>query len=117
MKLIWTVDGQKAVTFINGYKPECDMLFVHINWNGEGGMYLISKEIQAEILTKYGKDFYFKLPKQGTNPRGVEITNEAIIKLIEHQETKKVKIDWFRSDNQKHTPYDRWVDLWKDDKI
>ena len=117
VKLIWTVDTQKALEFINTYKAECDMLFVHINWNGDGGMYLISKEVQTEILNKYGKEFYFKLPKQGTNPRGVEITNEAINKLTEHSQTKMIKINWFRkSDNENYTPYDRLVELWKDEK-
>jgi hypothetical protein len=116
VKLIWTVDAQKALEFMNTYKSECDMLFVHINWNGYGGMYLIPKEVQIEILNQYGKEFYFKLPKQGTNPRGVEITNEAINKLIEHHNTKMIKIYWFRNNNEKYTPYDRWVDLWKDEK-
>lgn len=85
------------------------MLFVHINWNGDGGMYLIPKEVQTEILNQYGKEFYFKLPQQGTNPRGVEITNDAINKLTEHSQTKMIKINWFRSDNENYTPYDRWV--------
>ncbi len=116
VKLIWTVDAQKALEFINKYKAECDMLFVHINWNGDGGMYLIPKEVQTEILNQYGKEFYFKLPKQGTNPRGVEITNQAINKLTEHSQTKMIKINWFRGDDENYTPYDRWVDLWKDEK-
>lgn len=114
VKLIWTVDSQKALEFINTYQAECDMLFVHINWNGEGGLYLIPKEVQTEILTQYGKEFYFKLPKQGTNPRGVEITNKAINELVKHNQTKMINISWFRSDNQNYTPYDRWIDLWKD---
>ncbi|MBM3467578.1 MAG: type II restriction endonuclease subunit R [Alphaproteobacteria bacterium] len=116
VKLIWTVDAQKSSEFINTYKAGCDMLFVHINWNGYGGMYLIPKEVQTEILSQYGKEFYFKLPKQGTNPRGVEITNKAINKLTEHNKTKMIKINWFRSENKSYTPYDKWVDLWKDKK-
>jgi len=117
VKLIWTVDAQKALEFINTYKAECDMLFVNINCNGDGGMYLMPKEVQTEILNQYGKEFYFKLPKQGTNPRGVEITNEAINKLKEHSKAKMIKINWFCSGNENYTLYDRWVDLWKDEKI
>ena len=79
-------------------------------------MYLIPKEVQTEILNQHGKEFYFKLPKQGTNPRGVEITNEAINKLTKHSQTKMIKINWFRSDNESYKPYDKWVDLWKDEK-
>lgn len=111
VKLIWTVDAQKALEFINTYKAECDMLFVHINCNGDGGIYLIPKEVQTEILNQYGKEFYFKLPKQGTNPRSIEITNEAINKLTEHSKAKMIKINWFCSGNENYTLYDRWVDL------
>jgi hypothetical protein len=117
VKLIWTVDAQSALEFINNYKAECGMLFVHINWNGEGVLYLILKEVQTEILNEYGKEFYFKLPKQGTNPRGVEITNKAINELVKHNQTKMINISWFRSDNQNYTPYDRWVELWNDDEL
>jgi len=31
VKLIWTVDPQKAKHFLNNYNPSCDMLLVHIN--------------------------------------------------------------------------------------
>lgn len=113
VKLIWTVDAQKALEFINNYSPNCDILFVHINWGGKGAIYLLSKERQQEILSKHGKEFYFKLPKQGTNPRGVEITNEAINKLVEHSTTKKVEIDWNRDNSINYNAYDRWVDHWR----
>ena len=114
VKLIWTVDAQKALAFINNYSPECDILFVHINWGGKGAMYLLSKEGQKEILKKYGKAFYFKLPKAGINPRGVEITNEAINKLVEHSSTKKIEIDWNRDESVEYNSYARWVDHWKE---
>ena len=88
---------------------------MHINWVGKGAMYLLSKEGQQEILSKHGKEFYFKLPKQGTNPRGVEITNEAINRLVEHPTTKKIEIDWNRDDSVDYNAYDRWVDNWKEE--
>jgi len=115
VKLIWTVDAQKALEFINNYKVSCDMLFIHINWNGSGGMYLISKAAQTEVLQETGKELYFKLPKQGTNPRGVEITNMAINKLVNHATTKRIFIDWLRNESNGYSPYDRWIELWKDD--
>jgi hypothetical protein len=114
VKLIWTVDAQKSLEFINHYSPECDMLFVHINWQGKGGLYLIPKEVQQETLFEFGKEFYFKLPKAGTNPRGVEITNQAINKLAEHTATKKIEIDWTRADSVQYSSYDRWVEKWKE---
>jgi hypothetical protein len=114
VKLIWTVDAHKALEFINNYSPECDILFAHINWNSQGAIYLLSKESQKEVLKKYGKEFYFKLPKAGTNPRGVEISNEAIRKLVDHNSTKKIDIDWKRDDTIKYNSYDRWVDEWNE---
>lgn len=113
VKLIWTVDAEKALEFIENYSPECDVLFVHINWSGCGALYFLSKEGQQEILAQYGKEFYFKLPKQGTNPRGVAITNEAINKLIEHPTTKKLEIIWNRDESIKYNSYDRWLEHWK----
>lgn len=112
VKLIWTVDAQKALEFINNYSPECDILFAHIKWDSQGAIYLLSKESQKEVLKQFGKEFYFKLPKAGTNPRGVEISNDAIRKLVEHNSTKKIDIDWKRDDTIKYNSYDRWVDEW-----
>lgn len=113
VKLIWTVDASKALQFIDKYSPECDILFAHINWNSTGALYLLSKEAQKEVLIECGKNLYFKLPKEGTNPRGVEISNLAIRKLVEHQSTKKIEIDWKRNDDIEYNNYDRWVDEWK----
>ncbi len=115
VKLIWTVDAQKALEFINNYSPECDILFAHINWNNQGAIYLLSKESQKQVLEEYGKEFYFKLPKAGTNPRGVEISNDAIRMLVEHNSTKKIDIDWTRDETIKYNSYDRWVDEWNEE--
>lgn len=115
VKLIWTVDAQKALEFIKNYSPECDMLFAHINWEGKGGIYLLSKKAQKEVLQKLGKKSYFKLPKKGTNPRGVEITSQAINKLVEYSATKKIEIDWKRDNSIKYNTYDRWVEHWQDE--
>src|ERR1043166_511347 len=35
IKLIWTVDAQKAIQFSQNYKPTCDLIVVQINWNGK----------------------------------------------------------------------------------
>lgn len=115
VKLMWTVDAQKALEFINNYSPECDILFAHINWNNQGAIYLLSKESQKQVLEEYGKEFYFKLPKAGTNPRGVEISNDAIRMLVEHNSTKKIDIDWTRDETIKYNSYDRWVDEWNEE--
>lgn len=113
IKLIWTVDAQKSLEFIDYYKAECDMIFVHINWLNQGGIYFIPKQAQSEILKTLGKDNYFKLPKQGTNPRGVEITSDALVILTQHPQAQKIDITWKRNDTLEYTPYQRWIDLWQ----
>ena len=115
VKLIWTVDPTKAKEFLNKYKPSCDMLFVQVNWEGgEGGFYYIAKETQEIIFDKIGRENYIKLPKEGTNPRGVEITNNALEALLVDENTKVIPIEWKKREVQYDT-YDRWVKLWEED--
>jgi Restriction endonuclease ThaI len=94
VKLVWTVDAQKSQAFIEQYQPHCDILLAHINWHGDGA-------------------FYFKLPKLGTNPRGVELSTDALRQLASCAATKKIAIHWSRSPITNYTPYDRWVELWQ----
>lgn len=113
VKLIWTVDAQKSLEFMNSYQATSDMIFVHIHWLNQGGIYFIPKQAQYEVLTCMGKEIYFKLPKQGTNTRGIEITTDALISLIQHHLTQKIDIIWNRDKNLEYTPYQRWIDLWQ----
>ncbi|GAA9267720.1 hypothetical protein HpHA227_03990 [Helicobacter pylori] len=78
IKLIWTTDALKIQEFIESYKPNTDILFVHVCWGKEGGFYYIPSAIQQGVLTTKSKEFYFKLPKSGTNSRGVEISKLAL---------------------------------------
>jgi len=114
VKLIWTVDAEKARQFSEAHQPMCDMLFVQINWGKEGGFFYIPIKVQKRLFDKIGRKSYIKLPKAGTNPRGIEITKEALIALVEDKETKVIKINWQRSEI-KFNPYSRWIDLWKDE--
>ncbi|OGC75530.1 MAG: hypothetical protein A2145_05470 [candidate division Zixibacteria bacterium RBG_16_40_9] len=57
---------------------------------------------------------YIKLPKPGTNPRGVEITKEALLNLVEDSQTKNIILEWQRTKID-FNPYKRWVDLWKEE--
>ncbi len=41
VKLIWTVDPQKAIEFRKDYYPHFDILLVQINWGGFGGFYYL----------------------------------------------------------------------------
>ena len=114
VKLIWTVDAEKARQFSEEYHPHCDILFVQINWGQSGGLYYIPQKVQKKLFDKIESKQYIKLPKAGTNPRGVEITKEALTKLVEDSETESIKINWQRSEI-KFNPYSRWIDLWKDE--
>lgn len=114
VKLIWTVDSQKAKEFLEDYYPHCDILLVQINWNDLGGFYYIPLGVQKRLFDKIGKQNYIKLPKPGTNPRGVEITKDALSALVTDSESRKIEINWQRT-KMDLNPYKRWVDLWRED--
>jgi hypothetical protein len=114
VKLIWTVDTQKAKEFLENYYPRCDILLVQIVWNCRGGFYYIPLEGQKKLFEELGREKYIKLPKPGTNPRGVEITKEALLRLVQDRETRFIEIDWQKSKIDYH-PYKRWVDYWSEE--
>jgi hypothetical protein len=114
VKLIWTVDAQKAIEFREVYYPHYDILLVQINWNATGGFHYIPLRAQKKLFDKIGRQNYIKLPKVGTNPRGVEITKEALSSLVEDTECKKIIIDWQRTKIEFNS-YKRWVDLWREE--
>lgn len=110
VKLIWTVDAQKAREFRESYYPHCDMLLVQINWNDTGGFYYTPLQAQKRLFDKIGRQNYIKLPKPGTNPRGVEITKEALSSLVEDSMSRRIVINWQRT-KVEFNSYKRWVDL------
>ncbi|GAA7185804.1 hypothetical protein HpCS39_14900 [Helicobacter pylori] len=113
IKLIWTTDALKIQEFIENYKPNTDILFVHVCWGKEGGFYYIPSAIQQGVLTTKSKEFYFKLPKSGTNSRGAEISKLALLECIAHKDTLRIPIFWERTNNLKHSPYDKYLELWQ----
>ena len=112
VKLIWTVDPQKAREFYDTYYPGADVIFVRINWGSNGGFYFIPTSAQEETFQKLRKERYIKLPKQGTNPRGVEISKEALYEILHHKQTHTFPVQWQKVDI-KVDPYKRWVDYWR----
>lgn len=114
VKLIWTVDQQKAQEFMQAYYPKNDMLLIQINWGGDGGFFYVPKQAQIDVFNEIGRDNYIKLPKVGTNPRGVEISKEALAKLSSHALSRSISINWQRKE-LKISSYKKWVDLWKED--
>jgi hypothetical protein len=114
VKLIWTVDAEKAKEFREKYHPHCDILLVQINWEDVGGFYYIPLEVQKRVFDRMGRQNYIKLPKPKTNPRGVEITKKALMSLIEDRDTRRIEINWYRTKIE-FNAYKRWVDLWRED--
>ncbi len=114
VKLIWTVDSYKAKEFSENYNPHYDILFIHINWDNIGGFHYIPWEVQKKLYDRIGRQNYIKLPKSGTNPRGVEINKEALSRLIADAESYNIPINWKKT-NTEFNSYKRWVDLWMED--
>ena len=113
VKLIWTVDAQKAREFRENYYPHCDILLVQISWGSIGGFYYIPLEAQKHLFDRIGREGYIKLPKVGTNPRGVEITKEALSSLVKDELSRVIEIRWQKK-RIDYNPYKRWVDYWKE---
>ena len=113
VKLIWTVDAQKAREFRENYYPHYDILLIQINWGGTGGLYYIPVEAQQKLFDRVGRNEYIRLPKPGTNPRGVEITQEALTSLVNDKLSRSVKIKWQKTEID-YNPYKRWVDYWRE---
>lgn len=114
VKLIWTVDEQKALEFAKNYKPTYDILLTNIKWGKSGCFYYIPQSSQLKVFKKLRKEQYFKLPKAGTNPRGVEITEEALKLIVKDKDVMSIDINWIRSE-MNYDAYDRWVELWHQD--
>ena len=114
VKLIWTVDAQKAREFRETYYPHCDIILIQINWGSIGGFYYIPLEAQKKLFDRVGRDGYIKLPKPGTNPRGVEITKDALSSLVKNNLSKAIEINWQKTKIDCN-PYKRWVDYWRED--
>ena len=76
--------------------------------------YYIPLEAQRKLFDRIGGEGYIKLPKPGTNPRGVEITKEALSSLAEDEISKAIEISWQKIEVA-YNPYKRWVDYWRED--
>ncbi len=114
VKTAWTVDAESSARFIESYAPKCDILFVQIWWGEDkDSFFFIPIEVQNETFRKLGKGKYLKMPKAGTNPRGVEFSKDAINMMLSSPRTLRIKINWVKQDI-KYDVYKRWVDFWKE---
>jgi len=114
VKLSWTVDAAKAREFRESYYPSCEMLLVQIEWGRTGEFWYIPLEAQCEVFDRLGRQRYIKLPKPGTNPRGVEITREALEMVVAEDGVRGIDIHWERR-HIEYDPHKRWVDYWQGD--
>jgi len=115
IKLIWTVDAQKALAFKNTYTPKCDLMLAQIVWGGSGHLFLFSSKSQNDVLQEIGRDRYIKLPKEGTNPRGAEITAEALNLLTQCDDTRVIEINFIRGEIDYREVYTKWLDAWREE--
>lgn len=115
VKLIWTVDHQKALDFKNTYVPSCDMLLAKICWGKTGKLLLFSKESQVKILNQIGRDKYIKMPKENTNARGVGISAAALTLLEKCEDTRIIDINFTRGKIDYREVYTKWLDAWRDE--
>jgi len=113
VKLVWTVDPQKVAEFVDTYSPTCDLLFIQIRWGELGRFCYIPVEVQEAVLNRLGKRRYIVPPKQGTNPRGVEISREALEASINDSRSKTIPIHWIKVETT-YNPYDRWIEYWEE---
>ena len=114
IKVIWTVDAEKAKEFREKYYPSCDILLVRIKWDGIGGLYYIPLQAQRRLFDEIGRENYIKLPKAGTNPRGVEIAKNVLERLTADRQSKQIEINWQKS-KVEFNAYKRWLDLWREE--
>uniref|UniRef100_A0A7C5X0N8 Type II restriction endonuclease subunit R n=1 Tax=Thermocrinis ruber TaxID=75906 RepID=A0A7C5X0N8_9AQUI len=115
VKIVWTVDWLKVEEFVKNYTPSCDLIFIQVVWNNTGVFSYVPLRVQREIFNSYGVERYFKLPTRGTNPRGIEISSEALGTCISHPLSVNIEIDWRVSDKINYDPYVRWVELWQEE--
>ena len=91
------------------------MLFIRVVWGGISEFCYIPKEVQLDTFDRFGRRAYIKLPKPGTNPRGVEITGDALIANIKDKRSRSFLISWSKTDTG-YNPYERWVEYWQKEK-
>ena len=114
VKLTWTVDATSARRYYDQYYPVCDIIFAQISWGQTGGLYYLPFEAQEEVFGSVGREGYLVLPKPETNPRGVEVSAEALRAVCSHNRSRLIEIRWERSAEDR-SPYKRWVEYWRED--
>lgn len=120
VKLVWTSDREQINKFCSSYIPASELLYVNIIWDSTGLFYLVPLSTQIEIYNELTPEGYMKLPREGTNSRGVEISYKAMKKILSHPATRSIKILWNKDTSllggKDWTPYSRWLKSWESTK-
>ena len=113
IKAVWTVDAQSSKEFLKEYKPKCDIILVQTWWGKDkDSFFYMPLSVQMEVFKKVGTNGYLNLPKEGTNPRGIEFSKAAMELMLNHKDTLKIRINWIKKE-QPYDVYDRWVKYWE----
>lgn len=111
IKSVWTVDRESVLRYLENYTPSTGIILVQIVWGGVGGLFFFPLNVQKTVLGKLGKENYLKVPKEGTNPRGVEFSPEAISEMMTDKRTRVINISWDKN-KINYNPFNKWVELW-----
>lgn len=111
IKSIWTVDQESIKSYLKNFEPHMAILLAQIKWNDRGNLFFIPLETQIKVFKSLNRENFFKVYRTGTNPRGVDYSEKAMIAMIEDKSTRSIDIQWKKEDIY-YNPFKRWVELW-----
>lgn len=110
VKIFWTSDTESAKRVMDNYTPEFDLIVANINWgSNKGGLYYVDKQTQRQVMDSVGRNKFLKI-SSGSNNRGITYGTDVLKKLLNHENTLKIEIDWVKT-NEKFNIFERWVKL------
>ena len=110
VKIFWTSDTESAKRVMDNYTPEFDLIVANINWgSNKGGLYYVDKQTQRQVMDSVGINKFLKI-SSGSNNRGITYGTDVLKKLLNHENTLKIEIDWVKT-NEKFNIFERWVKL------
>jgi hypothetical protein len=110
VKIFWTSDTESAKRVMDIYTPKFDLIVANINWgSNKGGLYYVDKQTQRQVMDSVGRNKFLKI-SSGSNNRGITYGTDVLKKLLNHENTLKIEIDWVKT-NEKFNIFERWVKL------
>ena len=110
VKIFWTSDTESAKRVMDTYTPKFDLIVANINWgSNKGGLYYVDKQTQRQVMDSVGRNKFLKI-SSGSNNRGITYGTDVLKRLLNHENTLKIEIDWVKT-NEKFNIFERWVKL------